>query len=585
MDKVSKIGLTVTVLILIGWFYLTAQQKRTPPADPPETVESSSETVSIREEPPAPAESAPPAEVIPAAGAVSVPAPEAAPVLPEDAESVSFESDYLSVDLNSYGGVISRLVLKENPSAGIRKLAGTDSGAVEMFDIQRVADAPGRILDFPAARMETVRREDGAEFSLTYENGVKVTKRYTFSRDGYTGRLEIAVRNDSASALAWPAGPTFGCGSIYPIDPDDQLGVDVLSGDEVLREKSPKEREPAVVNWMGLKTKYFAAIFKPEERPASFFTIAGEKKGGPAPATAAFGCAGGPGASPYEYLRASMTFPSLTLEPGEEEEYSFVLYFGPADYEALSQAGNRFERLVDFGFFGNFYLPQALIWLLTWLYRLVGSYGWAIILLTVIIKVVLWPLTHKSYASMGKMQQLQPQLAALKEKYKGDAKKIQAETMKLYKANGVNPMGGCLPMLLQMPVLFALFTTLRNTILLRNAPFWIIPGRWIKDLSGPDVLATLEKSYPIIGNQINILPLLMGVSFYLQQKMTPTAGGGSPQAEQQQKMMATLMPVMFTFLFYSLPAGLNLYFMLSTFITVAQQMLTAKFKAARAGNQ
>ena len=171
---------------------------------------------------------------------------------------------------------------------------------------------------------------------------------------------------------------------------------------------------------------------------------------------------------------------------------------------------------------------------------------------------------------------LQPQLAELKEKYKGDSKKIQAETMKLYKANGVNPMGGCLPMLLQMPILFALFTTLRNTILLRKAPFWIIPGKWIKDLSGPDVLMVLDKSYPIIGNHLNILPLLMGLSFFLQQKFTPTGGGGSAQSAQQQKMMATLMPVMFTFLFYSLPSGLNLYFMLSTFITIAQQLITTR---------
>lgn len=131
-------------------------------------------------------------------------------------------------------------------------------------------------------------------------------------------------------------------------------------------------------------------------------------------------------------------------------------------------------------------------------------------------------------------------------------------------------------MLLQMPILFALFTTLRNTILLRKAPFWIIPGRWIQDLSGPDVLMTLGKSYPIIGNQLNILPLLMGLSFYLQQKFTPTAGGGTAQAAQQQKMMSTMMPILFTFMFYTLPAGLNLYFMLSTFITVAQQLMVTK---------
>lgn len=577
MDKVSKIGLTITVLLLIGWFYLSSKQRPTAPPSPPPAAVTAPEAAT----PASPKEIARPAAVIPPGEAVVVAAPDLPDLFPEAAEAVVFESDYLSVELSSFGGVIRELVLKENPSAGIRRLSGEESGEVTLVSARQIEGAPGRFLNFPAAEMETVRLEDGARFMLAYENGVEVEKRYTFSRDGYTGGLEIVVRNGSDTPLAWTDGPVFGCGAIYPVDPDDLLGVDVLDGDNVLREKGPKEKQPATVNWLGLKTKYFAAIFKPEECPASFFNIEGRKKDSKAPATAAFGCAGGPGASPYEYLQASMTFPSLILQPGAEARYSFALYFGPANYEVLQAAGHRFEKLVDFGFFGTFYLPQALIWLLTWIYRLIGSYGWAIIVLTVVIKIVLWPLTHKSYASMGKMQQLQPQLAVLKEKYKGDAKKIQAETMKLYKANGVNPMGGCLPMLLQMPVLFALFTTLRNTILLRNAPFWIIPGRWMKDLSGPDVLMTLEKSYPIIGNQVNILPLLMGISFYLQQKLTPTSGGGSAQAEQQQKMMATLMPVMFTFLFYSLPAGLNLYFMLSTVITVAQQMMTTKWKARK----
>jgi YidC/Oxa1 family membrane protein insertase len=173
------------------------------------------------------------------------------------------------------------------------------------------------------------------------------------------------------------------------------------------------------------------------------------------------------------------------------------------------------------------------------------------------------------------MQKLQPMMAELKEKYKGDSKKIQAETMKLYKKEGVNPMGGCLPMLFQMPVLFALFTTLRNTILLRKASFWIIPGSWIKDLSGPDALMKLPQSFPIIGDQLNILPLLLGVSFIFQQKLTPSTSA-SAQAAQQQKMMAYMMPVMFTFMFYSMPAGLNLYFFFSTAITVLQQKMAQK---------
>lgn len=180
---------------------------------------------------------------------------------------------------------------------------------------------------------------------------------------------------------------------------------------------------------------------------------------------------------------------------------------------------------------------------------------------------------------MREMSKIQPLLAPLKEKYKSDPKKLQSETMKLYKEHGVSPWGGCLPMLLQMPILFALFNTLRNTIMLRKAPFWIIPGKWIMDLSGPDSLVTLDEPFRLLIiniQQINLLPIIMGASFYLQQKLTPQMSSGNPQSDQQQKMMAVMMPVMFLFIFYSLPAGLNLYFFVSTITSVIGQKFAAK---------
>ena len=576
MDKISKLGLGVTVLLLIGWFYWQSQQKKDV-VPPPDRSGDTAEVVA-REGTAAPAKAVPvttPAVII-KEEAVVVPAAELAVGFPDDITPITIDTGLAIIRLNPFGGVIQKLVLDENPDAGIRKLPDEGSGAVTLVNAANIEQGPGRLTNFPPVVMKATEFAGGVEFSATYDNEITVEKRYSFEEGSYSATLDIVLRNDSDQILKWESGPVFNCGAIFPIDKDDLLGVDILNADGMLRKKAPEAMIPAQINWLGLKTKYFVAIYKPVEGPASFFSIAGVEKSKAQPKKAALGCARGPGASPYEYLRADMVFPTLILKPGETARYSFDLYLGPANYAILKEVGNSFEQIVDFGIFGKIYLPQALIWLLNWIYGLIGSYGWAIILLTIIIKVVLWPLTHKSYASMGKMQKLQPQLAELKEKYKGDSKKIQAETMKLYKANGVNPMGGCLPMLLQMPILFALFTTLRNTILLRKAPFWIIPGKWIKDLSGPDVLMVLDKSYPIIGNHLNILPLLMGLSFFLQQKFTPTGGGGSAQSAQQQKMMATLMPVMFTFLFYSLPSGLNLYFMLSTFITIAQQLITTR---------
>ena len=479
MDKVSKLGLAVVVLLLIGWFYWQSQQKKQLPPRAPAGEQA--EALKRETLPPAsPARAAVPPKAVPKSKTVVVPAEKLPAVFPPDIAPLSFDTGLFTVELNPFGGVIQRLVLKENPAAGIRKLPDEVTGAVILLAAQNIDQAPGRFLNFEPVVMQSERSPNAVEFTCTYDNQITVSKRYSFEEDSYTARLRIILRNDSDMALKWEDGPDFNCGAIHPIDKNDLLGVDVLDGDSILRKKAPEAATPASVNWLGLKTKYFVAIFKPEDRQASFFTIEGKKKDVSTSKKAAFGCARGPGASPYQYLGATMTFPSLTLEPGESAEYSFIFYLGPANYKILQEAGNRFKEIVDFGFFGKFYLPQGLIWLLNRIYDLIGSYGWAIILLTVIIKIVLWPLTHKSYASMAKMQKLQPQLAVLKEKHKGDAKKIQAETMKLYKANGVNPMGGCLPMLLQMPILFALFTTLRNTILLRKAPFWIIPGKWIK---------------------------------------------------------------------------------------------------------
>lgn len=576
MDKMSKIGLAITVLLLIGWFYWQSQQKKET-VPPPELDEGTAEMVS-RPEAVTPVQKAPAVkpEFVAKEEAVVIPAAQTLTEFPAGVNPVAIDTGLAEVRLNPFGGVIEKLVLKENPEAGIRKLPDESSGSVTLIDAENIDQAPGRLLNFPPVVMKVKEFGDGVEFFATYENDVTVEKKYSFEKGKYVAALDILLRNDSDQIIRWESGPIFGCGVIRPIDKDDLLGVDVLDGERVIRRKTPEGKTPARINWLGLKTKYFVAIYKPVERPASFFTISGVEKSELSPQMAAMGCARGPGASPYAYLRSEMIFPSLTLQPGESARYSFKMFLGPANYAILREAGNNFGQIVDFGFFGKIYLPQILIWLLSWIYNLIGSYGWSIILLTIVIKIVLWPLTHKSYSSMGKMQKLQPQLAELKEKYKGDTKKIQAETMKLYKANGVNPMGGCLPMLLQMPILFALFTTLRNTILLRKASFWIIPGKWIQDLSGPDVLMVLDKSYPIIGNHLNILPLLMGISFYMQQKLTPATGGGSAQSAQQQKMMATLMPIMFTFLFYSLPSGLNLYFMLSTFITVAQQLVTTR---------
>jgi len=200
-----------------------------------------------------------------------------------------------------------------------------------------------------------------------------------------------------------------------------------------------------------------------------------------------------------------------------------------------------------------------------WLHRFIPNYGWVIVIISVLTKVLFFRLTHKSFKSMKQMQDLQPRLQAIKEKFKGDQQRISKETMALYKASGVNPLGGCLPMLLQMPVFIALFNVLKFTIEVRGEAWF----GWITDLSRQDVLFHLPISLPLVGNVFSLLPLLMGASMFAQSKL-----GGSPTGGSSTTMPAgfnTLMPVVFTFMFYNMPSGLVIYWIINTVLSVAQQ--------------
>jgi len=259
------------------------------------------------------------------------------------------------------------------------------------------------------------------------------------------------------------------------------------------------------------------------------------------------------------------------LEPGKAWDGQLQSYMGPMEYERLSALGVGLEKAI---YFGGFPFPESwavhyglptfpmeyivvpTLAVMRWFYRFIPNYGVAIILLTVITKVLLFPLTVKSMTSMKAMQALQPQINALRSKHKSDPQRLQRETMELYRAHKVNPLGGCLPMLVQVPIFYALYDALSVSVDLQNAPFICI-GRlfgidfWICDLARHD------PTY--------VLPILMGVSMFVQQKMTPVMG------DPRQAKMMLFMPVIFTFMFFNLPSGLVLYWTLSNVLQVAQQ--------------
>jgi YidC/Oxa1 family membrane protein insertase len=238
--------------------------------------------------------------------------------------------------------------------------------------------------------------------------------------------------------------------------------------------------------------------------------------------------------------------PQNIIPPGQSGSFSYSLYLGPKEYDLLKAQGVGLEDAIDFGSWMK-WLAMPLLISIKFINNYVSNYGIAIIILTILIKIIFWPLGNKSYKSMKEMQKLQPKIAELREKYKNDKTKLSQETMALYKTHKVNPLGGCLPMIIQIPVFFGLYKALMYSIELRHAPFYW----WIQDLSAKD--------------PYYITPIIMGATMVIQQKMSP------PMGDPMQAKLMMLMPVVFTFLFINFPSGLVIYWLFQNILSIGQQ--------------
>ena len=253
--------------------------------------------------------------------------------------------------------------------------------------------------------------------------------------------------------------------------------------------------------------------------------------------------------------------PAVSISPQSEKQASFTLFLGPRQLTVLKRFGKNLDKAVDFGWTNI--IAKPLLYVLRFFYKYIHNYGVSIILLTILIKILFWPLTHKSYKSMKEMQKLQPIMAKIKEKYKNDREQMNKEMMALYRTYKVNPMSGCLPMIIQIPVFFALYRILGKAIELRHAPFFL----WINDLSAPDRLFHFSFKVPFMAPPygIPVLTLLMGASMYIQQKMTPTPG------DPTQAKFMMFLPIIFTFMFINFPSGLVLYWLVNNILSIGQQ--------------
>lgn len=367
-------------------------------------------------------------------------------------------------------------------------------------------------------------------FRTTSPAGLRVEKIFTFRGDGYDFDCRLLVGN----AGSLPVSGSLALSLVHPWDDSQEggrlefVGPATLAADKLHTEKvADLVKEPRTygqdVVWSAFEDKYFMKAIIPLEGATQKVLV--QKS--------------------TDAVENIFVSPPLTLQPGETHSLNYLLYFGPKDLDILKAVDHQLARVIDLGFFSP--IARPLLYVLKFFYSFIGNYGVAIILLTAIIKALFWPLTQKSYSSMKAMQKLQPEMLRIKEKYKNDRERLNRETMELYKTNRVNPLGGCLPMLVQIPVFFALYKVLLDAIELRHAPFAL----WLTDLSAKD--------------PYYITPIIMGATMFIQQKMTPT------NMDPMQAKMFMIMPVVFTFLFLNFPSGLVIYWLVNNVLTIAQQ--------------
>ncbi len=561
MDKQAIIGFTLIAILFMAYLFLS-----TPDSPPP------------KKETAAKVEKSTPAAEKPAAVVRDSSSLVAAPATPLQEQTVTVKTDKVTAEFTTNGGGIKRWTL-----AGFSTWNNTPLQLVDWKHACEVnmlfVTADGKIVDTknlpfsfvqpPAGGTRTVEKGSSYTLDAIYlvpgrTDSASILKRYTLTPGTTSVRVEFLLRNMQAiianneyqitvqspalteqnsveeatyaKATAWVNG--------------EMSKLDASSNGDDLRENFAGKSE-----WVAVQNKYFiTALIADAKNPGYGAYLEGKNSH----------FANG-GVREFYNASLKMKFGNSALE-----KTAYTLYFGPVDYHILKDQHAGLQEVMDLGWawIVRPFSEYLFIPLITFLHGFIPNYGVVILLFTLLIKLLLWPLTKSSTDSMRKMQALQPMINETREKHKDDPNRQNMEMMKLYKEYGVNPAGGCLPLVLQMPILFALFAIFKSTIDLRHQPFiW-----WITDLSAPDIIVHLPFSIPLFGiTTISGLALLMAITMFIQQKMTIK--------DPRQKSMVYMMPIMFWLMFNNFPSGLNLYYFMFNLLSIIQQYYTnARFK-------
>jgi YidC/Oxa1 family membrane protein insertase len=551
------IGISFAVFFLWSMFFAPKPPEQSAEV-PQETAQAEPENNAaqpITSSQPAPAEVPPQTAQTPA----TQPA-QPAPALQPD-RKINVETSLYRIVLSERGAAVKSIVLKK-----YRETMAEDSPQKELIDAQTRGGSA--LLSFKDARDHNVENAifsvdqdqdlvdasnepQVVKFQHQTESGVIIEKTYRFYPDSYLIDLGIGVINQGGNpvqgrmALAMRNVLSEDAGGYGFAGPSGLINEELEQIKIKDIEESPKS--DGKIRWVAIEGRYFMTSVIPNEALAGEMLLDYKE----------------------QQLQNKLAFLTNELQPAERQNFEFKLFMGPKSLSLLRALNNDLDRAIDFGWVDFFAKPCLM--LMNFIYKYIPNYGIAIIILTLITRGMFWPLAQKSYKSMGEMRKLQPLMQEIREKYKGDKARMNQEMMTLYKTYKINPMGGCLPMLIQLPVFFALYRMLYQAIELRHAPF----VGWITDLSAPDRLFDFGFKIPFMDPPygIPVLTIIMGASMILQQKMTP-----SPGDPTQAKMMM-LMPVVFTVIFINFSSGLVLYWLVSNIFSMAQQFYTQK-KAA-----
>lgn len=520
MEKRALLAVVLSLAVFYGFNLLFPSPKKAPEESSVQPVVSSAQVAEVAATPVKPIEK---------------------PVIQPSAsfQEVTVETDLFSAVFTNQGGTLKSLILKkfhESSTPGSELVSLVSAAGPDGFALGTESSGfglPATALYTSSAKSVTVSGSETKQLAFTWTSplGVSVKKIYTFSGDGYAIALDTQLTNFASNSVSGSLNlllprPTELPKGLTRFEYDNAVTLedDAFTTEKVKDIGKDPQRYTTNVGWTGYADKYFLSAILSEK--GSIASVAVQQGKG-------------------TLIDTIVASPVLDLKPGQVQSIQYRLFFGPKGLDILKAQGQNLEKALDLGWFSA--IAKPLLHVLKFFYKYTHNYGIAIIIITIIIKILFFPLTHKSYKSMKDMQKLQPKMAELREKYKNDRDALNRSIMELYRTHKVNPLGGCLPMVIQIPVFFALYKALMFSIELRHAPFMF----WITDLSAKD--------------PYYVTPIIMGVTMFIQQKMTP-----STMDPMQAKMMLAL-PIVFTFMFLNFPSGLVIYWLVNNLLTIAQQ--------------